>query len=658
KKEKISLSIVDKKVKRILMAKNWAVLPIKQPGYNHDSIYNHQYRSQKKNLIANAVTAIKNSNSLLPLRQFDTLKMAAVAAGPKDGSLFQNTTKLYHGIDLYNLKETPLDSLRKHLKSYNLVILSIHTDDYRAYRNYGIDNSTTAIIDSICTEFPTLLVSFAQPYLLQSLKALNQCKAIVITSSPDDVCQHTTAQSIFGAYPINGTLPVTVSNDFQAGFGLFIPKLPVLSYVEPYEAGINEESLLEIDSIVNGAIKQQAMPGCQVLAARHGKVFFHKAYGNTTYKGGKPITVNSIYDIASITKIAATLPVLMHMYDNKKIDITDKLSDYLSGLDTTDKADIRIDDILLHQAGLFSWIPFYLKTIEPILENQDLYSTRYSKTHPIQVGRYNYLNKHIRHKPGYITSSPDWTHSIKVAENIYVGSNWQDTIFLSILSSELGEKGDYVYSDLGFILFYHMIKEQMDYKLETLSEVLFYEKMGAYTMGYHPDRQYKSFEDIAPTENDVYFRKQVVRGYVHDPAAAMMGGASGHAGLFSNANDLAKLMQMYMNGGRYGSYEFLKEETIQEFIERKNWENENRRGLGFDKPTPDSTKATPTCESASYSSYGHTGFTGTATWADPETGILYVFLSNRVYPDAVDNKLLKLDVRTNIQEVLYKALIQ
>jgi beta-N-acetylhexosaminidase len=398
-----------------------------------------------------------------------------------------------------------------------------------------------------------------------------------------------------------------------------------LKYGLPIEVGINADSLNIVDSIVEFSIKDKATPGCQVLCAKSNVVFYHKAFGYHTYDSIQEVQIDDIYDIASITKIAATTLALMKLYDKHEFDAEVRLSDIICDLDTTDKKDILIDDVLMHQAGLKAWIPFYRKTIN----NDSIYNILYSR----------YLND---------------TFSIKLHDSLYLITSYRDSIYKAILDTTLRDTNDYLYSDLGFYLLKEGIECISQESFDDYLSKTFYQPMGLNTLGFNSINYYP-FEKIVPTENDTVFRKQIVKGYVHDPGAAMLGGIGGHAGLFSNANDLAKLMQMLLNNGRYGEMQYLENETIKKFTSCVDCDI-NRRALGFDKPELNPEKEGPVFKGISGKSFGHSGFTGTLVWADPEQEIVYVFLSNRTFPDATNFKLVKNNIRTEIMKAFYNAI--
>jgi CubicO group peptidase (beta-lactamase class C family) len=390
--------------------------------------------------------------------------------------------------------------------------------------------------------------------------------------------------------------------------------------------------------------------------AQNGKVIYYKAFGFHTYDSITPVKTTDIYDLASITKIAATVPAIMWLYERKSINLSQHLSRYLPFFDKYDKGKIVIRDLLTHQARLQSFMPFYMNTLR--YENSD---GKHAKNIPSQAtsvksGEAAFSNSKTRYIEGLYSRFPKPGYELKVADSLYLINSYQDTIYEAIYNSKLNKINGYYYSDLGFMLLYKLVMSKIDKPFDCWLDSALYKPLGAKTLGFLPlgrnDRN-----EIVPTENDLIFRKQIVQGYVHDQTCAMLGGVCGHAGLFANANDLGKLMQMYLQKGEYGDLKYFNSKTINLFTSRPYYKTGNRRGLGFDKPEPSLSKQSPVARCVSDLSYGHSGFTGTMTWVDPEKQLVYIFLSNRVYPNADNNKLVEMNVRTRIQEVIYKALI-
>lgn len=655
----ISVDRIDRSVKKILSAKEWIFKFEKPDTFNYKKINSEEYKLKKKKIIEASVTVVENKNKIIPLQRLDTLKIAQVKLGPNNGKDFSEALALYAKVDTYEAKDN-MDSaqyaeLKDELEQYNLVIISLHSNSISAKRQFNITEEHTEVIEQLIEDFPSsVMVGFMNPYVLGRISNIQNSLAVIESYENDSITQSVTAQIIFGAIGASGKLPVTVNEYYKSGTGINTIVLDRFQYVSAYEAGFDAEKLGVIDSIVNNAITVRAMPGCQVLAAKDGKVFLNRSYGYHTYGKKKRVNNQDIYDLASLTKISATLPSIIKLQKEKKINIENKLGAYLPELDTCAKKDLILSDILLHQAGLASWIPFYWSTVEPIYPDQELTSTKYSNTYPIKVGRSTYANKHLKYKKDYFKDESTENYTTKVANHLFISDSIRDSIWIKIAGSELGEPGKYRYSDLGFYMFYKIIENITGKEFSSYLDSVFYSPLGAYSLCFNPLKKYGE-SSIIPTENDLVFRKQLVQGYVHDPGAAMLGGVSGHAGLFGNANDLAKLMQVYLNEGRYGGIQYLNKKLIKQFTACAACDNGNRRGIGFDKPQPDTTKAGPGFKGISTESYGHTGFTGTMTWLDPTTDILFIFLSNRIYPDATNTKLIKMDVRTNIQEAIYDA---
>ena len=657
----ISREDINAKCKKILAAKYWVGLnnysPVKLCELDK-KLNRPEFLLLKRKLIESSLTLLNNRNNLIPLKRLDTLKIATIALDCDNPDILQKTAGLYTETGNICINKDPsLVRLQDKLNEYNLLIVSIHNTNIRVSKNFGISSRTIEFIDSLADKYNVILNVPANPYALPGFKNLNNIKGLIVSYEDNDITQSLAAQLIFGAIPAEGSLPVTVSKEYPAGSSIKTGSSMRLKYTIPSEADIDEVHLMKIDSIVEDAIDKEVMPGCQILVAREGKVIYHKSFGYHTYSHRRKVQDDDLYDLASITKIAATIPVIMQMYEKGKMDLDEKLSVYLPYLDSTDKKDITIKDILLHRSRLKPWIPFYISTLEPIYPNQTYASNKFSHSYPIQIGPNLFANKHLRYKNGYYARNYSEDYPAQIADNLYINKHFTDSIYDIIARSELNGTEGYKYSDLGFYLLYKIINDMFKSGFSSYTDSAFYKPLGANSLGFCPIHRY-SREHIIPTEDDLVFRKQLLHGYVHDPGAAMLGGVCGHAGLFSDANDLAKLMQMYLNGGSYGGKRYIKKKTIEYFSSCQDIENGNRRGLGFDKPEPDTSKSGPTCTGVSPESYGHTGFTGTMAWADPEFKIIYIFLSNRIYPDAVNNKIIELNIRTKIQQVIYESIRQ
>ena len=634
KQKKISQAEIDARCHKILMAKQLMGLAQYTPtdlSIIKNQIITTETKLLDKKLVQSSLTLLQNYDNLLPLKSLDTLKMASVSIG-EDASDFKQMLSNYGPITHFTISEQATASeqavLLNKLAPFNVVIASIHKSNENAWKSYKIAKETDIFLQAIALQSKVIVSIFANPYSINSFLFTNNFDGLILAYQNSKVAQEQTAQAIFGGIGIHGKLPVNTKH-YPIHSGLKTESIR-MRYVSPEEINFRTDLLYKIDSIVANAISQAATPGCQVLIAKDGNIFFNKSYGFHSYDKKTAVKNTDIYDLASITKIGATVPVLMDMVDDKKFNLDHHLGKYLD-LDSTNKKDLIIRDILAHQAGLPSWIPFYKKTLvkDSVSGKSEFRDTLYSNTF-----------------------SQQYPH--KVATGIYLHQQYPDSIVQQIKQSELLEKKKYLYSDLGYYMFKEIIEKEYKKPLNKITEELFYKRLGMENLGYLPLERIDE-KRIVPTEMDFEYRSQLLKGYVHDQGAAMQDGVGGHAGLFSNANDLAKLIQMYLQKGQYGGEQYLSEQVISEFTKRQFPQN-NRRGAGFDKPFFKGQEGGPVCQSASDLSFGHSGFTGTLAWADPENQLVYIFLSNSIHPDASNKKLLKMDVRTEIMQVIYDSL--
>ncbi|WP_159800423.1 glycoside hydrolase family 3 N-terminal domain-containing protein [Flavobacterium sp. MK4S-17] len=582
-----------------------------------------EYEDLNYKLYENAVTVLKNDEGLLPVEHIENEKIAYVKLGDDDGSVYLNTLQKY--TEVTEIKEDSLHLLMEKLKDYSTVILGFHKAD-GAWKKHDFTAKELTWIDSIAKNNKTILTVFAKPYTLIPLKNYRNIEGVIMAYQNNEIAQTVAAEIVFGAIGSKGKLPVTIAGSFRLNQGVQTRELGRLGFTTPQNAGMNTAWLTKIDLIAQRAINEKMTPGLQVLVARKGKVVYQKSFGYHTYDNDMKVRNSDIYDVASLTKILATLPNIMQLYDRGELKLDDKLGKLLPVFAHTDKKNITLKDMLLHQAKFQPWLPFYKATLDAGKHpDSTYYSKMYSAEFPYQV-----------------------------AENLYLRKDYQDTIIARIAESKLLRKKEYKYSDFTFILLKEYLENKTGKKLDILSNENFYKPLGASYTTYNPLRKF-DMSIIPPTEIDNYYRYQVIQGYVHDMAAAMQDGVAGHAGLFSNAMDVAKIMQMYLNKGTYGGKEYFSAKTFDTFNTCYDCREGNRRGLGFDKPQIE--KSGPTCGCVSKSSFGHTGFTGTMAWADPETEIVYVFLSNRTYPEAGENRLSKENIREDIQKVIQEAVL-
>ena len=577
-------------------------------------------------LYENAITVVRNQKDLLPLRRLEARKIAYVKMGDDDGSAFLDELKKYTRV--HEIKAEQLDELIIQLQNYNTVIVGFHKSNANPWKDYKFTDQELVWLYEIARTNTVILDVFARPYALIDLKSVENIESIVMSYQNSEVAQRKSAQLIFGSIQAKGSLPVSTGDNFKVNDGISYNAIQSLSYGLPESVGMSSEKLKKLDSMALLAIKIKATPGLQLLVARKGKVIYNKTFGKHTYDENEPVKFEDIYDVASLTKILATLPLLMELEEKGVITLDTKLSKILPEYQASNKKNITIKEMLSHYARLRPWEPFYTKTLDSATK-----------------------------KPSadYYRRKPSPKYSIKVADEVFLRYDYPDTIQKIIKDSDLLSTLRYRYSDFPYYILKKYIEGYYDKTLDELVQDHFYQSLGANYTTYNPSSKF-SDENIVPTEIDDYFRYQKIQGYVHDMGAAMQNGVGGHAGVFSNANDVAKIMQMYLQKGYYGGHRYFKTETIDKFNTCYFCTKNNRRGIGFDKPQLGEDG--PTCGCVSMTSFGHSGFTGTYAWADPDEDIVYIFLSNRTYPNANNNVLLKEGIRTEIQRLIYEAIIE
>ena len=550
--------------------------------------------------IAISSILLNNHLDVVPLKNLAVLSIASVNMGSIYSTDFDAMLRNYADVRSIDLKNT-LDLSQ--LSSYNTLI--IHTTalalQNRQNVSFILDVEKTATV---------IVAVFGE---MSSLAALDSVKSPIIWNEQYIAAsaEHT-AQAIFGGEEIQNRLNDSISEHYPKGAGFSTLKTR-LRYADPEKVGISSSKLNKIDDIVLEAINQHATPSAVVMVLKDGNVIFNKAYGSHTYDGHVPTRVSDIYDVASITKIAATTMAAMKLYDQQKINLNAGLGTYLEDARGTNKNDIPVRDVLLHQAGLIN-LDFYsyIKPFDHSLDSSDLYS-------------------------------------VKLSDHYYLrNSFYKDVMWKKMLNTPLPTRGKYVYSDISMYLMKEIIEKQTLLPLDQYVSQEFYSSLGMRTAGFNPMKRFNK-DQIIPTEQDNYFRKALLQGYVQDPGASMANGVAGHAGLFASANDLAILNQMLLNGGTYGGVEYIKPETVKLFTSSQS--DVSRRGLGFDRGDG---RGYPS-SSASAESFGHTGYTGTCVWVDPTENLVYIFLSNRVYPSA-STKLNSMRIRPRIHDAIYEAI--
>ncbi len=655
----IPVESVEASCRKILLAKAWAGLDtlnkVQTKGLT-ERLNSRKYTPIREMLVKNALTLARDEDSHVPFKNLESLRLVTINIGIDGPTPFTDQLDLYSESTHLFYPEPELfpddTTLERLLRQYNTLIVSTYYT--RSFgNNFDIPPGVREFVNRINFNGTRIFNHFGYPYSLSALGSLDQFGTVLVSYTNDEMNQRFAAQGLFGGISFKGILPVSTGIGIGAGQGVTTKGEIRLSYGSPESVGMSSDSLLKMEDVIKKALSEKATPGCQLLVARKGQVVWNKAYGYHTYQNRRKVEIGDLYDLASVTKIAATIPSIMKLSDQKLFDVDSTLSTYLPELVNTDKGALNIRDVLTHQAGLKAWIPFYMSTIEPLDTSQQLFSTKFSTIYPYKLGPVAFANRNIVYKDSVFDFEYSSEYPLQVADHLYLRRDYRDSIYQTIQDSELGER-NYLYSDLGYYYFYRMVEQIADTLFYPYTWYNFYGPLGARTLGYLPLNRFDR-QRIVPTENDIIFRRQLVHGYVHDPGAAMLGGVCGHAGLFSNANDLAKMMQMYLNYGTYGGKRFIDSSTVAEFTRCQFCENENRRGLGFDRPMeePDSG---PASNSASEKSYGHSGFTGTIVWLDPEYDLLYIFLSNRIHPDQYNVKLVTENIRTDIQEIIYHSI--
>jgi len=616
----ISLEEVNARCKKLLIAKHKAIVAPK----NYKKYTKGEVELAKKLVYEQAITVLKNENDALPIKRFDK-KIAHVSIGLHVESLV-NSMDLVSEIDHFHFHtgDEAIRRMSEKLSEYDLIITSIHAKRVSKRADYGMPKGWRNWLQHLPAEKKNIFALFGNPYVLKEGVNLTDIESVVIAYENNNLVNDRMGQFIMGALGSRGKLPITINPNYKRGAGIEVISGNRLKESQPEELGINPIQLAQIDSIVMNGIREGAFPGCQIVVAVKGKVIYRKSFGNHTYSNDRPVRNSDVYDIASITKIAASTLSLMHYNSQEELNLNQHLQDFLPELTKgTPYSSMQLRKMLSHQAGLKPWIPFYVKTLRNKRPNPTIYAKDSSALY----------NK-------------------RVAKDMWILGLYTHKIYDSIVHTPLLRSRNYKYSDLGYYFIKKIIENKSSTTLDAFVTSQFYEPMGLNTMRYYPSRFFP-LSRITPTENDTIFRQTLIHGYVHDQGAAMMGGVGGHAGLFSNANDLAKLMQMYLNEGNYGGVQYIKPQVIEEYTDCQYCPS-NRRGAGFDKPVT-TLRGGPTCNLVSLKSFGHSGFTGTIVWADPVKEINYVFLSNRVYPNAENWKIVSMNIRTDIQRVIYEA---
>ncbi len=619
---------INRRVKKVLKAKYWAGLNHYRPVDTYkiaERLNTSDTKTVIEKLYAEAITVASNKGELLPFKNLDITRYASLTIGD-DGKVFSQHLKKYAPVDHFNVQKAAGESahynLIKQLEDYDVVIVGLMGVTNSPQRAFGIAPGDIKLIRDLEKRQKVVTVLFGNAY---GAKAVEGSGNVVLAYENSSETQKLVPQILFGGRPAMGILPVTVSGQYSHGVGGYLESSHRLAYGTPESVGLDSKILDKIDAVAERMIMVKAAPGANVLVLKDGKVVFQKSYGYLDYKKTKPVTPETVYDLASITKVLATTQAVMFLQSRGELEMNKTLGDYLPELKGSNKANLKLKDVLTHEAGLKAFIPHYVHTVQSGQWRGDYYKTI--------------------SQPGF---------SRPVSNDMYGRDALRDSIWNWTVKSDLLPKPTkYVYSDLTMYFMQAVVERIVNQPLDEFLDQNFYAPLGLNTLTFNPLNK-MPIENIAPTENDVAFRKRQIQGYVHDPGAAMYGGVAGHAGLFGTANDIAVMMQLMLNKGTYGDVTLLKPETVDNFTKRQS--TISRRGWGWDKPEPEKGKGGSASEFAPKSTFGHTGFTGTCVWADPDNQLVYVFLSNRVYPVADNPKLGNEGIRTKIHDIIYEAM--
>lgn len=620
---RLSWKEINEKVYKILIAKYNLGLYKSQQIETKDLVtdLNKLTNNLRLKISKQAITVLsKTNNKILPLTS--KKRVAYVGFGINQMNSFAAEIKQHYDAKIFLIDysdSTSISKIKKQLKKYKTIIVGIHNYNRRPANNFGINAITIDFINYLSEKNNTIIFTFGNPYFIK-----NFCtsKNLIACYEDDNITQLTAANLLKGEFTAKGKLPVTICSNFKFGDGItYNNYIPLLNK-------INTNQFALIDTIAVDAINKNATPGLTVLVAQKSKVIYYKSFGFTSSTQTQKVNLNTIYDLASLTKTTATTVAIMKLYEEDKIELDKPIGNYLPWLKQSNKANITIRDLLLHQSGLAPFISFYKQVIDTVT------------TKPLK---------------GFFSTHFSDSFDIEVAEEMFLKTNYKEQLLKDILNSEVTEKGKYVYSDNNFILLALIIEAITNQNIYQYVSENFFIPLQMTSTVFNAKKHF-ILNNIAPTENDTYFRNQLIHGYVHDEGAAMFGGIAGHAGLFSNAYDLLQLYQMLLNNGTLNGVRYLNKKTIELFTSYQN--NNSRRGLGFDKPLQENETALLPypCFSSSPKTFGHTGFTGTCIWVDPEKELIYILLTNKINPSRKNKLFNDLNVRTNIHQSIYNIL--
>lgn len=609
---------------------------------------NKSYTNDLMNRIkTSAVTVIKDSDEMLPLDlSLSGTVVLNVSSTLSETYPFYNQINDTYPVTWLHANLDSLQYLKKKITPAQRIIVAVYTSKVDKYKK---------VLAELAKGKPTILICFNSHKVLQKLDdVVAQSSAVVLAHSDDKPVQKFVAEMLLGNKRVDGRLSVDYNDEYKAGLGVVVDPDKPRKY-KPEEFGMDSKGLARIDSIAMYGIENGAYPGCHVLVWKNGYPVYNKCFGTHTYESDRKVKENDLYDLASLTKTTATMLAVMKLYDDGKLNLTDKISNYVPEMKSTNKENITIQELLYHESGLPAYLPFYKKAIDTKSCKGGMYKKYKDANHSVKVANNLYICTNYSFLPEWVSDKETSEYSLKVSDNMYIRPEFKSVILKEIADTPL--KGhSYRYSCLNFMLLKEAVENISGMPMDEFLEENFYKPMGLVHTMYNPLRRY-SKDEIIPTVKEDFLRKGPVHGYVHDEAAAMLGGVSGNAGLFSTAKEVATIYQMLLDKGVMGDRRYLTRATCELFLTMKS--KNSRRGLGFDKPDKEKPENGYCAPETPASVFGHTGFTGTCAWADPDNDLVFVFLCNRIFPNPCDRKnLMKLKIRPAIQQAIYQAIMK
>lgn len=649
--------LIDEKCRKVLAYKYRLSLCGTQPALQlsgaSQRAASNEAQQQASDLRKSAVTVVSNYFNTLPLflpeGADNGVALLSVGRAGAD-SAFAATLGEQFKLHRIQMPETPdaatAADIAGQLASYRRVVVSVTGED-------APNTATRTCLETLSVKAPVVYVFFSPLRVLQPLaETLSQANAVVLAHSAQDDLQQHVAQLLTARTTANGRLAKAVGRHFPAGTGVDIVRFMDPNKQLPEDFGLKSYALQQVDRLARKGVEEGAYPGCRLLIMKDGKTVYDRGFGTHSPQDTTSVRSTDMFDLAGLTSTTATVLAVMKLCDEGKVQLDAKVSTYLPALRSTDKRNITVRQLLLHEAGLPAYFRIYLDLIDPNSVHGPYSQSWEDQWHKTRISEHGYFCSDYRFKKGLLNTASNATYTLHMADGMWLNKSLKTTLWQKVVKSELG-MNRYVYSDLGLMMLQQVVETVSKTTLDQYVKKEFYDPMLLKRTLFCPLDKYGK-EEIMPTAFNDYLRRQDLCGYVQDETAACLGGVAGHAGLFSTAEELGKIYQMLLNGGELNGKRYLKEETCRLFLEGKS--ATGYRVLGFDRPDPAHPKSNPCSESTPVSVFGHTGFTGTSVWADPDNQLIIVFLTNRLCPDVWSTKLGDLRIGKDIQEAIYRSL--